>query len=155
MPQYIDSYYLVESRESKVVYDFFTNYYIEKKELTDNYPIPQYSEDPEKIILSDTEILLFLEINLDYEYLIYWENIKQNSEIKQITLQYTNDGKMILGVSIEGNEPDSSKSVELFKNVRNYLNSSKACITVEEPPPTNSNDFIDFCNERYTPIDEI
>jgi hypothetical protein len=59
---------------------------------------------------------------------------------------------MIFGVSIVGREPDSRKSIQLFIDIKSYLNSRTACITVEEPPPTNSIEFIDFCNIRYSPI---
>lgn len=153
MPQYIDSYYLIDSRESKIVDDFFENYSFVKKQLADDYPIPQYSDNPVKVFYSDVDLLLYLERDFNCEYLIYWENVEENSEIKQFTLQYTDDGKMIFGVSIIGDELDSIKSIQLFKNIKSYLNSRKACITAEEPPPINSNWFIDFCNERYTPIE--
>ena len=151
MPEYIDSYYLVNSRESKVVYNFFAKYSFVKKKLADDYPIPQYSDSPERIFYSDADLLLYLENNFDCEYLIYWENIEENSEIRFFILQYTNDGKMILGVSIVGKKLDSKESVQLFIDIKNYLNSQKACITIEEPPPTNSIEFIDFCNVRYIP----
>ena len=149
MPQYIDSYYLIDSRKSEFVYDFFAKYSHTRKELADDYPIPQFSDSPERIFYSVGELLLYLEDNPNFEYAIYWENEDKKSEIKQFTLQYTNDGKMIFGVSIVGNEPDSIKSVQLFREIKSYLNSKKACITVEEPPPINSIEFIDFCNGRY------
>jgi aspartate carbamoyltransferase regulatory subunit len=62
---------------------------------------------------------------------------------------------MIFGVSIIGKELDSKKSVQLFKHIKNYLCSRKSCITTDEPPPVNSNEFIVFCNKRYVPIEEI
>ena len=155
MPQYIDSYYLVDNRKSMYIYDFFKKFSFVKKELSDDYPIPQYSDNPEIVFHSDSELLSYLESNSESDYVIYWGNIEEKSEIKQFTLQYTNDGKMIFGISIFGNEPDSVRSVSLFKEVKNYLNSQKACITVEEPPPINSVEFIDFCSDRYIPTEEL
>ncbi len=152
MPQFIDSYYLVDTRESKIIYDFFEKYSFVKKELADDYPVPQYSNYPKIIFYSVEELFLFLESNLNCEYIIYLENEIGESEIKQITLQYTNDGKMIFGVSIVGNNPSSIRSVQLFKEFKYYLNSQISCITVEEPPPISSIEFVGFCNERYIPI---
>lgn len=151
MPQYIDLYYLVNSRESEVVCDFFKDYSFVKRELADDYPIPQYSDNPIKVFYSDEELLLYLEKDYNCEYLIYWENAEENSDIKQFTLQYTDDGKVIFGVSIVGTVIDSIEVVELFKHIKDYLNSKEACITMEEPPAVNSFEFIDFCNERYKP----
>ncbi|MDJ1467618.1 hypothetical protein QNI16_36280 [Cytophagaceae bacterium YF14B1] len=151
MPQYIDSYYLVDSRQSKLIYDFFERFSFVKSEMSDEYPIPQYSDDPEKVFYLDSELLLYLENNDASDYIIYWGNLDETSEIKQFTLQYTNDGKMIFGVSIFGNEPGSVESILLFKKVKNYLNSQTACITVEEPPPISTLEFINFCKKRYIP----
>lgn len=152
MPQYIDSYYLINSRKLEVVCDFFTKYFpLGGKELAVDYPFPEFSDHPEKIYYSVKELLLHLENSFNFEYTIYWENKDKLSEIRQITLQYTNDGKMIFGVSIVGRDPSSIRSIQLFKEVKIYLNSQKACITIEEPPPINSNEFISFCDERYIP----
>jgi len=151
MPQYIDSYYFVDNRNSKLVYDFLDKYFPLRRELADDYVIPKYSDNPEKIFYSAIDLLAYLDENLNYDYIAYWENLDESNDIKQFTLQYTDDGKMIFGVSIYGREPESEKSVQVFNEVRNYLNSPIACITGEEPPPWNSIDFIDFCNERYHP----
>jgi len=151
MPQYIESYYLVNSRESKVILNFIGNHSIVKKELADEYPVPQYSNFTERTFLSDEELLTFLEANPNYDYSIYWENENKESVIKQISIHFTDDGKMIVGVAIIGNELNSKESVKLFEEIKKYLNSSIACITSEESPPTNSSEFSNFCNERFIP----
>ncbi|OMP75155.1 MULTISPECIES: hypothetical protein [unclassified Chitinophaga] len=151
MPQYIDSYYLVDNRSSEVVYDLFTNYGFIKEELAGEYIIPQYSSEPTIIFYSDVDLLNYCDENLDCDYLIYWGNEVENSIIRQITLRYTNDGKMIFGISIVGREVDSDISIAIFKDVKNYLNARIGCITGEAPPPSNSIEFIEFCNKRYVP----
>ena len=152
MPQYIDSYYLVDSRKSTIIYDFLDAFSVDKKSLADDYPIPQYSDKPEKVFQSDSDLMSYLEDYVKCQYLIYWENANSKSEIKQFTLQYTDDQKMIIGVSIIGNDPRSQKSVQLFRLIKNYLTSQNACITIEEAPPANSIEFVSFCNERYVPV---
>lgn len=155
MPQYIDSYYLINNRTLDIVCDFFSKYFpLGGEELATEYPFPEFSDYPEKIYYSVRKLLIHLEDNPNFEYTIYFENKDRLSEIKQITLQYTDDGKMIFGVSIVGSDPSSIRSIQLFKEVKSYLNSEKAYVTIEEPPPINSLEFISFCNERYIPDTE-
>ncbi len=152
MPQFIESYYLINSRKSKVILNFIENNSIVKKELTDEYSVPQYSDITERTFSSDEELLFYLESNPNYDYNIYWENENKESVIKQFSIHFTDDAKMILGVAIVGNEPNSKDSIKLFKEIKNYLNSTIACITSEESPPTNSIEFACFCNGRFIPI---
>lgn len=150
MPQYIDSYYLVDTRKLEIVYDFFSKYFPSGlKDLAIDYPFPEFSDSPEKIFHSVRELLLHLEDNLGYEYTIYFDNTDKSATIKQIILQYTDDGKIIFGVSIIGNDPSSIQQIEIIKEIKNYLNSKDACATVEEIPPINSSEFVEFCDERY------
>lgn len=152
MPQYIDSYYLIDNRKLEVVSDFFAKYFpMGREELATEYPFPQFYDLPEKIYGSVEELFLYLEDHPDFEYIVYFENKDQQSDIKQSTLQFTDDGKMIFGVSMIGKDPSSKESVELYKEIKSYLNAQRACITIEEPPPANSFEFINFCNERYVP----
>jgi hypothetical protein len=153
MPQYIDSYYLVDSRSPRLVYDLFANYGFVKEELADDYPIPQYSSEPTIIFYSDAELLDYMEENSYCEYIVYWRNVVKNPVINQVTLSYTNDGKMIFGISIVGREVDSAESIAVFKDVKKCLNARIACITGEEPPPGNSIEFLEFCSEKYIPAD--
>lgn len=152
MPQYIDSYYLIDNRKPGVVYDFFTRYFpLGLKELATEYPFPQFYDKSEKIYNSAEELFLHLENSPNSEYTVYFENKDQRSIIKQFTLQYTDDGKMIFGASIIGRDPSSEESIEVYKEIKNYLNAQKSCVTIEEAPPINASEFINFCNERYIP----
>jgi hypothetical protein len=151
MPQFIESYYLVDKRAGKLIFDFIRFHSIVKKPLADEYPVPQYSIFEDKIFKSDDELLTFLEANPTCAYNIYWENEVKESLIKQFSAHFTDDGKMILGVAVVGNNLDSEDSVRLFKKIKKHLNPSFACITSEEPPPSNSIEFADFCNRRFIP----
>ncbi|MDR4894663.1 MULTISPECIES: hypothetical protein [unclassified Chryseobacterium] len=152
MPQYIDSYYLVYNRKLDVVNDFFKKYFpAGGKELAADYPFPEFSDYPDVTFYSAKELLLHLEKMPNFEYTIYFQNNNQLSEIKQITLQYTDDGNIIFGISIIGDDLSTASSIQIFKQVKKYLHSDIACITMEEPPPINSDEFIIFCNERFIP----
>ena len=63
-----------------------------------------------------------------------------------------NESNLILEYEKMAKNDIEKDSVKLFKEIKNYLNSSIACITSEEPPPTNSIDFFGFCDERFIPI---
>ena len=150
MPQYVDSYHLVDTRKLEIVYDFFSKYFpLGVEELAKDYPFPEFSDSPEKNYHSVRELLAHLEDNIDHEYTIYFNNKDKSATIKQITLQYTDDGKIIFGVSIIGNDPSLIQQIEIIKDIKYYLNSKNACTTVEELPPINSSEFVEFCNERY------
>jgi hypothetical protein len=45
MSRFIDFYYLVDNRGLKFIYDFFHKYDFIEKEVCDDYPIPQYSDN--------------------------------------------------------------------------------------------------------------
>lgn len=153
MPQYIDSYYLTESRDLSLVNKFLNNFLPKNREISIDYPLPQFGNDKYDTIFDNVkDLLIYLEQNLLVDYIIYWENLIDNSKIRQITVQYTDDGKMIFGVSILGREVDSEESISVFKEVKKYLNLHIGCITGEEPPPSNSIEFIEFCKNRFIPL---
>jgi hypothetical protein len=150
MSQYIDSYYLINSRNLEIINDFFSKYLpLGLEELAIDYSFPEYSDNPERIYNSAKELLKHLEENLGVEYIVYFKNKDILSDIKQVILQYTDDGKLIFGISIVGNNPALEENLLLLKEIKKYLNSKNACATIEEPPPTNSIDFIEFCDGRY------
>lgn len=149
MSQFIDSYYLVNGRNSKIIYSFLENISFIKEEIATEYPFPDFCDIPEKIFYHDFDLINFLENDPNSDYIIYWNNKNLESIIKQFTLQYTDDGNMIFGISIPGNNILSEESILLFKNINKILKSKISCITMEEPPPFNTNEFIDFCNTRY------
>lgn len=152
MPQFVESYYLLNNRDSKGILSFLEKKSVKKIELAEDYPVPQYSDIIEQTFYSDEELMFFLESNPSYDYNIYWENENKESIIKQFSVHFTDDGKVIFGVAIKGSELNSEDSIKLFIEVKKYLNCSIACITSDESPPTNSIEFIDFCNGRYKPI---
>lgn len=152
MPHYIDSYYLINKRDSSLVYKFLDDFLPQNEELSEDYPIPQYGNEDKEIFDNVKDLLTYLDQNPDIDYIIYWQNLDVTSELKQFTLRYTDDGKMIFGASIYGVEVDSRESLLIYNRMKRYLNPDYACITGEEPPPGNSEEFIRFCKNRYVPI---
>jgi len=151
MPQYIDSYYLIENRTQILIFEFLEKYLPNAIEASDEYPVPWFAESPVNILFNIDDILKYLENNIYSEYAIYWRNRKEDSDIKHFMIFFTDDGKMIFGVSINGEEPNTAVSINVFKELSEFLNTKTGCITVEEPPPTNSIEFIEFCLDRFIP----
>lgn len=151
MPQYIDSYFLVESRNSASIKNFINAFLPLSKLSTDDYPVPWFSKSPSIIFKEVEELIDYLEQNVNLEYSIYWENLDIKSIIQYFMVFYTDDGKMIFGVSVVGNNPQEMNSIILFKKIKKFLNSNICCMTVEEVPPTNSKEFLEFSKKRFVP----
>lgn len=149
MSQYIDSYYLIDHRAPDLVNEFINTYLPEREESSDDYPVPLYSDFPSLVFKDVNELLSYLELNDDLEYSVYWRSTDANAVIKHCMVFYTNDKKMIFGISINGNNPEDPKSIAVYKEVQLFLKSRYGCICVEEPPPHNSVEFLEFCKERY------
>jgi len=151
MAQYIDCYFLIDGRNSDLVKIFLKKYLPVNKESAEDYPIPLFSDHPVKIFDSVNDLLMYLENNKDCKYSIYWHTDKKKSDIEHVMVFYTDDGKMIFGTSISGNNPMEINNLKIFRDIRSFLNSEIGCMTVEEPPPFNSSEFVEFAKNRYSP----
>lgn len=152
MPQYIDCYFLIDNRNTDLVNTFLKKYLPINKESASEYSVPLFSDNPTNFFSDINDVLMYLEHDGNCEYSIYWHSIESNSVIKHAMVHYTDDGKMIFGISITGNDPMDYKIVPLFHEIKNSFKSHLGCITVEEPPPSNSIEFIEFAQNRYIPV---
>lgn len=147
MPQLVDCYCFVDSRKKKLVDDFLDKFLPRREDTIQDFVVNKKST----IIEGSDELMFFLEQNLSEEKTIYWKNTDENSTYMYAMAFFTDDGKLIIGVSISGRFPDEKLVVDSFFEIKEYLNSTIGCITVEEAAPTNSQEFIEFCNNRYVP----
>ncbi|WP_078126168.1 hypothetical protein [Leptospira alexanderi] len=150
MPQYVDCYWLVRDRRSEITKAFLNKFLPEREESFGNYPVPMRSESPIKTFMNVNELIEYLQ-DSDEEYLIYWKNTNPRCIFKHGIAIYTDDKRLILGVSIEGNAPDEKDIIERYYTISNFLNAEISCITVEEVAPSNSVAFREFCKNRYVP----
>jgi hypothetical protein len=151
MPEVLDAYFLVENRELKLVMDFMRYFGFHPETEVAKCPNREYIIGPQNVFLSAENALFFLEKNNNIDYSIYWVNRNNENMIRQFSVHFTDDGKVIYGLAIEGTDPESLQVIELFKSVRDYLHSKSACITSYEPPPSNSILFEEFCKNRIVP----
>jgi hypothetical protein len=151
MAQYADCYLLVDSRSIKVGMKFLDKFLPNRKESSVDYPVPLYADEPQEIFTNAADLMQFLEVESTEDYMVYWKNTENKNVIKHGMIFYTDDGKMIIGFSVEGRNPDDEPVVQSFNEVKSYLNLEIGCITIEEEPPTNSIEFKSFCAQRYIP----
>lgn len=152
MSQLTDCYYLVDNRTTAYICNFVNSYMSQNEETTDEYPFPIYTHEVEITFSDLNQLMGHLEKNETSIYSIYWRNSDKISLIRFCMAFYTDDGKVILGVSLKGQYRENEKITPVFNEIRNYLNTDICCITNEEAPPSNSKEFIDFCKERNKDI---
>lgn len=151
MPQLVDCYFLVENRNPETILRFLNMFLPENRESAVEYGIPMYSDQPD-FVFSDVSLLLeYLFEQKDLVYSIYWSNRIPDEPIRHGMVFHTDDGKMILGVSIIGNNPEEKHVLKYYKAIRTFLNAKTGCLTVEEAPPWNSPEFSKFAKERFQP----
>jgi len=163
-----DCYVLVNTRDKKVVLQFLNHFLSEIIELSDKYEIPQYSKNHDQKLISMYELLEFLENKNDEPYYISWKGLllkdfpfktvqvcpEEIKSIKQIVenhflcmATYTNDGKMILGISCPTMEPDTRIEDYYFSKLKEFANSEIGYITYEQPATNNSAKFTEIAEK--------
>ena len=150
MPQLVDCYFLIESREKRKIELFLERFIPDREELAADYPIPYLSDSPTAIIHSIEELIEFLASDSTSEYAIYWQNRIVESKLQNGMLFYTNDACLILGISLKAISKQDVEVMRICNEVKSFLQCQYACITVEEPPPLNSEEFIEFAKHRYS-----
>lgn len=143
MPEYIDCYCLVKSRSQEIVERFLERFIPNRQESADDYM-------SNGTVFTDAEDLLkHLQENIKESNSVYWRTTDEESEVQHAMAFYTDDGSMILGLSFIGNNRYDERAKKILNSMCSFLSSEIACLTVEEPPPTNSLEFIDFCKKRF------
>lgn len=158
MPELIDQYFLVDTRDSKFVIRFLDKYIPQRAPVSDYYLI-ETENGEEEIDSKDMDyVLSFYETHINSVNNLYIENLDKSSLIAFAILTYTDDTKMILGVSVLGtfnDVDDMRENVKIFRDIKSFANSAVACMTLEEPPPNNSLEFIEFAKQREWLDDDI
>ncbi|WP_143305307.1 hypothetical protein [Chitinophaga vietnamensis] len=151
MPQFIDSYFLIDTREKDQIFKVVNTFVPEWEKTADDFPIPLYSEEPTRIFESVDELFTYLETHKNEVYSIYLKNLNEVDAIRYIMIFYTDDGKAIVGFSTPGRVVESETAISLYKTLKHFLNAEISCMTIEESPPDNSVEFELFCKERFVP----
>lgn len=149
MPEYLDVYFLSENRNFENVNHFLNKYVKERDEIQTNYVIEDVVFDKADEVME----YLFKQVNIPYG--VYWKSTNPINRIKFAMAFYTNDDHVILGVSLVGRYPFPKYVSDIIIDIRAFLNARHYCIAIEQPPPLNSKEFLDFCAKRKELTKEV
>lgn len=145
-----DIYVFQKSRSKKLGIDFLNHFLPLREESTDEYIIPQFSENPEHEFDNAEDVMTFLESNSEYSQGIYWRNKDEENLNKHGMIFYTSDGNMILGISrnadMSGNLNTENED-ECLKEMKKYFKTENGYIHYENPPADSYDEFVAIVNE--------
>lgn len=142
-----DCYVLSENRNTKFIIDFLNQFVPNRINTTEGYAIPHYAGNEVITFKKDANLIEYLVENKTVTYSFYWENNK-NSEITHAMCFFTNDGKIILGLSTKTKFPNTEIEDNIMKKMKEFISNEYFLITYEEPAPLNSLEFIELIHER-------
>lgn len=137
---FADCYVLSDRRTADFIENFLNTFVPNRKEMVDEFEVPQYSDNPFKIFKTSSEIIQFLIQNKTFKHTIYWENSRV-SDLKGVELFFTDDGNVIFGIYCETKYPNTTIEDGFFSELKKFCQSNEGYITYEDTPPQNSQDF--------------
>ena len=140
---YADCYVLTEKRTYDFIIQLLDYFTPNRRELTDEYEVPQYSDNPTDILESADEAIKFLCKNGEIKHTLYWEN-PDKTEMKGVELFFTDDKHLICGIYCDTKFPNTEIEDTYFEKLKTICNSEQGYIAYEEPSVHNSKDFIEI-----------
>lgn len=130
-------YMLCSARSEEVIYAFLDNFASNRVPTTDEYPLPENSDNPIGIIYSEQKIFKRLVRDGNESYAFYWNC---DFPIKTAMLFFTQDSNLIVGLAVYEPhvQPFYQKMLLSVRGVYGYVQSTQE----ESPPPNCKNDFI-------------
>lgn len=130
-------YVLCSARSEDVIYSFLDKFASNRTATTDEYPIPENSDNPIDIVYSEQEIFKKLVKDSNEPYAVYWNC---DFPIKTAMLFFTKDGSLIVGLAVYEPHVQSYYQQLLLsvEGVCGYMQNAQE----ESPPPNCKNDFI-------------
>ncbi|WHI53283.1 hypothetical protein P3339_11180 [Microbulbifer sp. MLAF003] len=135
----IEIYVLCKERTKKLVLRFLDELLPSREEVAEDYPYPEYSDEPECVYDTSDELLQVLEKDESASYSVYWDGTG-NSVVKSAMSFFTEDGCMIAGITVpaDGSESWLNKLSELVGGEYGYVG-------FDSPPPDTREEFIQMC----------
>ncbi|MGL4675742.1 MAG: hypothetical protein ACRCXK_12860 [Wohlfahrtiimonas sp.] len=135
-------YVLCSARSEDVIYAFLDKFASKRAVTTDEYPIPENSDNPIEIIYSEQEIFRKLVKDTNEPYAFYWNCV---FPIKTAMLFFTKDGNLIVGLAVYEPHVQSfyQKILLSVGGVCGYVQATQE----ESPPPNCQSAFIKRAND--------
>lgn len=137
----IEIYVLCKERTKRLVSKFLDELLPSREEMAEDYPYPEYSDEPECVYDASDELVQVLEENKSESYSVYWDNTG-DGVVKNAMTFFTEDGCMIVGIAVPGDE------VEHWLNeLSEIVGGQYGYVGFDAPPPETREEFIQLCKE--------
>jgi hypothetical protein len=147
-----DLYFLINSRSQALILEYL-DFVIEKRaEVSDDYPVPIYSDNPLVVYTDVNELMEYLEKAGNESYSLYFRNLDPNSKAQTAMCFYTNDAKAILGLTVNDMAIDGTETLYWYNKIKDRFKCEYSYITSEEPPPEDSVEFLEYSRTRFSPL---
>lgn len=146
---FADIYVIKKTRSRRLAIDFLDYFIPSRKESTDEYLIPEYSDNPIHEFDNADELMLFLESNENYSSGIYWRNTDEKNPNRYGMIFYNKDGTMIFGISRNADMSENLKTEsedQCSVEMKEYFDTNLGYIDYENPPANNHKEFVEIVN---------
>lgn len=115
-----------------------------RREVAEEYPLPEMSDTPRHVFGDATSLIRRLEEERTEEYAIYWDK-EGSGGPSQAMLFFTRDGGMIAGLA--SSDPNSAG---LLSELASAAGATYGLVMLEERPPGTLDAFRDLCRTMST-----
>jgi hypothetical protein len=137
---FADGYVLTNKRTKEFIISFLNNFLPNRREYTNSYEIPQFSDNPTIIFKSANELIEYLEQNKNEIHAIYWYN-KEESKLRGVMcLLPATD--ILFPVLFVRPIPDTTLESNYLKDLMNFCNSTKGLIEYQTPAARDTEEFL-------------
>lgn len=148
---YLADIYVIKKTRSKRVGKGFLDHFLPfREETTNEYLIPQFSDNPIQEFNNADDLMVYLEAKHEYDQGIYWVNKDDKSLNKYGMIFYTRDGNMIFGISrnadMSGNLNTDNKD-KCLREMKHYFKTQLGYIHYENPPAETYDQFVEIVNQ--------
>ncbi len=138
MPPCIDCYTLIDRRDKVAALAFLDAFLPRRRSLYAEHQLPRDAEVAEVVLKSDEEAMEYLEAHSDEVYTIYTV-AESEADLNYAMVGYTRDGKMTLGLSCEGRQPELA--ADYLRKLKSFARTSDGYCGVEMAPPETTEEY--------------
>lgn len=134
-------YVLCGARTSAVAHRFLDTFAERRMPAAEDFPFPEFSDEPEDILLNTNELIDLLESRSHEPYAIYWD-LEGRPAGEQVMLFFTEDGGMIAGI---GGHVESVADALITMSA--VVNGKYGYVTNGTCPPATIEEFKAICEQ--------
>lgn len=101
--------YVLSPNRSKVTVELFLSRFGKGMEASAaDYPVPQFADNPIQVFTVPGELVDYLIQHPAEPYNLYYRNLGQKESIRNAIVSFTNDGNMIVGLTVKVPDPNGT-----------------------------------------------